>query len=225
MQQLANQLPLHLFWFRRDLRIADNQGFWQACRYPDIEVWPIFIIDPYFFHEWPEIGQLRVKFMFESLQDLDLSLRKLGSCLFLLEGRSTEVWEQVFCQAQNQFALSLYFNRDRQIAYGHNRDQQVLVLAKRYHCKVYIGSSNFLLLNSADMPHWRQKYYEHQKQPLFPTPNNIRTTINLAKQFWSQADIQLLTLAEFQEKYKAFLRDKSQLFTCLLYTSPSPRDS
>ena len=213
MDRTHSKTRLNLFWFRRDLRISDNQGLWQACRYPEIEVWPIFIIDPYFFYQWPDIGKLRVRFMLESLQELDVNLQKLGSRLYLLEGNSQEIWQRIYRQAQEQFALSVYFNRDRQISYGQTRDQMVLTLAKQHNCKVYIGSSNFLLLDPAEMPNWRKLYYEYQEQPCFPTPKIIRTNSVMAEEFWSKAGIQRLSLAEFQEKYKLFMNLKSPLFT------------
>jgi Deoxyribodipyrimidine photolyase len=125
MVRMHSKTRLNIFWFRRDLRISDNQGLWQACRYPEIEVWPIFIIDPYFFYQWPDIGKLRVRFMLESLQELDVNLQKLGSHLYLLEGNSQEIWQRIYHQAQERFALSVYFNRDRQISYGQTRDQMV----------------------------------------------------------------------------------------------------
>ncbi len=213
MDQTNSKMRLNLFWFRRDLRISDNQGLWQACRYSEIEVWPIFIIDPYFFHQWPDIGKLRVRFMLESLQELDLNLQKLGSRLYLLEGNSQEIWQQIFRQAQEQFTLSVYFNRDRQISYGQTRDQMVLTLAKEYNCKVYLGNSNFLLLDPTEMSNWRKCYYEYQQQAIFPTPKSIRTNLSLAEEFWYKAGIKCLTFSEFQQKYKFFVDLKSPLFT------------
>jgi len=213
MNQTNSKMRLNLFWFRRDLRISDNQGLWQACRYSEIEVWPIFIIDPYFFQQWPDIGKLRVRFMLESLQELDLNLQKLGSRLYLLEGNSQEVWQQIFRQAQEQFVLSVYFNRDRQISYGQTRDQMVLTLAKEYNCKVYLGNSNFLLLDPTEMSDWRKRYYEYQQQTIFPTPKTIRTNFSLAEKFWHKAGIKCLTFSEFQQKYKFFVGLKSPLFT------------
>lgn len=53
-------------------------------------VLPCFIIDPWFYQQL-EIGKARVKFLFESLENLDHNLRARGSQLYLFEGNSATI--------------------------------------------------------------------------------------------------------------------------------------
>lgn len=80
---------MHILWFRRDLRLRDNEIV-KLATVDDIEVLPCFIIDPWFY-EQVEVGKARVKFLFESLENLDNNLRARGSQLYLFEGGSVSV--------------------------------------------------------------------------------------------------------------------------------------
>ena len=70
---------MHILWFRRDLRLEDNEIITQAAA-DNQPVLPCFIIDPWFYQQL-EIGKARVRFLFESLEDLDCNLRARGSQL------------------------------------------------------------------------------------------------------------------------------------------------
>lgn len=80
-----------LVWFRgKDLRVADHGPLWEAAR--SGEVIPLFVLDPYFFA--PERAQAmasRMQVLLESLGDLEKNLRRLGSRLVLVSGRSVDV--------------------------------------------------------------------------------------------------------------------------------------
>lgn len=75
---------MHLLWFRRDLRLRDNEIIALATA-DNAEVLPCFVIDPWFYSQ-AEVGKARVRFLFESLENLDSNLRKRGSQLYLFEG-------------------------------------------------------------------------------------------------------------------------------------------
>ncbi len=70
---------MHILWLRRDLRLSDNKIVALATA-DNAEVLPCFIIDPWFYQQ-SEVGKARVKFLFESLEDLDRNLRARGSQL------------------------------------------------------------------------------------------------------------------------------------------------
>jgi deoxyribodipyrimidine photolyase len=80
---------MNIVWFRRDLRLADNESLSQACR-NNAEVLPCLVVDPWLF-EWREISPARLRFWFDSVRDLDRQLRAKGSRLILLKGRSRSV--------------------------------------------------------------------------------------------------------------------------------------
>jgi deoxyribodipyrimidine photo-lyase len=66
-----------IFWFRRDLRIDDNKGFFEALK-SGSEVLPIFIFDKNILGELPK-DDARVSFIHELLDKIDTKLQKFGN--------------------------------------------------------------------------------------------------------------------------------------------------
>lgn len=94
-----SQVALH--WFRKGLRLHDNPALLFAAQQAQT-VYPVFCIDPHFAQ--PDvIGVNRYSFLLESLEDLDGSLRRLGSRLVVLRGSP----EDVLVQAIERWRVNL----------------------------------------------------------------------------------------------------------------------
>ena len=63
-----------IFWFRRDLRLEDNHGLFEALSNSE-NVLPIFIFDKTILDELP-IDDSRVTFIHESLSGINAKLQK-----------------------------------------------------------------------------------------------------------------------------------------------------
>ena len=78
-----------IYWFRQDLRLADNPALSRACAEADCLL-PIYVFDPADDAptEWGfnRVGSHRRAFLRESLDDLKRQLRALGSDLFEFSG-------------------------------------------------------------------------------------------------------------------------------------------
>ncbi|KAI5594076.1 hypothetical protein BDE02_03G052700 [Populus trichocarpa] len=87
-----------IIWFRKGLRIHDNPALEYASKGSDF-VYPVFVIDPHYMEPDPKAfspgsrlaGLNRIRFLLESLVDLDTSLKKLGSRLLILRGEPGQV--------------------------------------------------------------------------------------------------------------------------------------
>ncbi|XP_057473173.1 (6-4)DNA photolyase isoform X1 [Actinidia eriantha] len=87
-----------LIWFRKGIRIHDNPALEHASKGSDY-LYPVFVIDPHYMEPDPNAsspgstlaGVNRIRFLLESLADLDSSLQKLGSRLLVLKGEPSEV--------------------------------------------------------------------------------------------------------------------------------------
>jgi deoxyribodipyrimidine photo-lyase len=114
---------MRLLWFRRDLRLTDNEIVTLATA-DNAPVLPFFIIDPWFY-TWADICTARVRFLFESLADLDhRQLQELGSRLFLFEGNSTTIIQDLTTQLIDRGDRpQLFFNRDVQVGACHFCDE------------------------------------------------------------------------------------------------------
>jgi cryptochrome len=83
-----------MVWFRKGLRVHDNPAL-DAARRGAGRLYPVFVLDPRYLRPDPaaaspgsaRAGVARVRFLLESLGDLDARLRRLGSRLLLLQAR------------------------------------------------------------------------------------------------------------------------------------------
>jgi deoxyribodipyrimidine photo-lyase len=83
-----------LVWFRNDLRIHDNEILLEATRKAD-KVLPVYCFDPFYFRKNssgnPKTGELRARFLLESVADLRKNLREIGGELIIRVGDPSEV--------------------------------------------------------------------------------------------------------------------------------------
>lgn len=169
------------------------------------EVLPCFIIDPWFYQQ-PEIGAARDKFLFESLENLDVNLRKQGSRLHLFEGDSVSVLKTLTLALLEQGKYpKLYFSKDVQVNYGIERDRSILDFYRQHNLETYVGTNHFLQLNSNRLDRWWQDYHDYLTKPLYLTPpfvNTPRLQLNLPQ----------LTFAELKQKYRSFWEAGSHRF-------------
>jgi deoxyribodipyrimidine photo-lyase len=194
---------MHLLWFRRDLRLTDNEIVTLATA-DNTPVLPFFIIDPWFY-TWADIGTARVRFLFESLADLDRQLQELGSRLFLFEGNSTTIIQDLTTQLIDRGDRpQLFFNRDVQVEYGISRDcrrqtkghRSIVEFYQELNLDCHLGLNNFLQTQD-NRQEWFGEYYTYQRQPQYQPPHRLDLPT-------LEIDIPQLTFPELTQKYAQF---------------------
>jgi len=65
---------VNIFWFRRDLRLDDNVGFYNALK-SEHPVLPVFIFDEDILKKLPK-KDARLSFIYETLQEMRATLNK-----------------------------------------------------------------------------------------------------------------------------------------------------
>jgi deoxyribodipyrimidine photo-lyase len=113
---MMNKQEVTFFWFRRDLRLDDNVGLFQALQseYPVI---PIFIFDDLILDSLPK-NDPRVSFIYESLFKINSKLQETGNSLLIKKGKTIEVFESL---TQEYNVKQVFFNKDYE-PYAINRD-------------------------------------------------------------------------------------------------------
>ena len=113
--------PVSIFWFRRDLRLDDNLGFYEALK-GDQPVLPIFIFDTEILKKLPE-NDARVTFIYNTLQDMRNTLQKEHqSSIALYHGKPLEVYKTLV-KAYN--IACVYTNHDYE-PYAKERDEAIV---------------------------------------------------------------------------------------------------
>lgn len=122
--------PIHIFWFRRDLRLDDNRGFFEALK-AGPPVLPIFIFDKEILEGLPE-DDARVSFIFDRLQGMRKEMQeKHGSSLAIYHGKP----ERIFKGLLEEFEIKQVFtNRDYE-PYAKQRDEQIEKLLIKHGVK------------------------------------------------------------------------------------------
>lgn len=105
-----------IFWFRRDLRLEDNTGLYQALK-DNPHVLPIFIFDTNILDKLEDRSDARVSFIYQCLEGLQRELCEAGSNLVVLHGSPLDIFRQL-----NPAAV--YANHDYE-PYARERDDLV----------------------------------------------------------------------------------------------------
>jgi deoxyribodipyrimidine photo-lyase len=108
---------MNIFWFRRDLRIDDNKGFFEALT-SGKEVLPIFIFDKDILEQL-EKEDARVSFIHELLDKIDTELQKKGKNLAVFFGNPLAIFEKIIKENKIE---AVYTNHDYE-PYARKRDE------------------------------------------------------------------------------------------------------
>ena len=112
--------PLNIFWFRRDLRLDDNRGFYEALK-SDYPVLPIFIFDSEILDSLPE-NDARVTFIFNTLQTMRNTLQdNHGSSIAIYQGTPKDIFKEL-C---NSYQIDTVFTNHDYEPYAIKRDKDI----------------------------------------------------------------------------------------------------
>jgi len=111
---------VNIFWFRRDLRLDDNVGFYNALQSKN-HVLPIFIFDSEILKKLPK-DDARVSFIFETLQKMRIELQdNFESSIAIYHGKPKTIFEEIL----NDFEVEeVYTNHDYE-PYARERDEEI----------------------------------------------------------------------------------------------------
>lgn len=120
---------LSIFIFRRDLRLQDNIGLIEALK-NSAHVLPIFIFTPEQLVNNPYKSEHCVKFMIESLEELDSSLRKHKSKLFYFYGHPDKIVQKLLAN-KSLDVNAVFINKDY-TPYSLKRDKSINKVCSHY---------------------------------------------------------------------------------------------
>ena len=133
-----------LFWHRRDLRINDNKGLFEALKQNEI-VHPIFIFDKSILDKLPNNDQ-RILFIYQEIESLKKSYQNLGSDLWVYYGEPSEIIPKI---AQELNCSSVYFNNDYE-PYALQRDQEIRVSLNKIKIE-FIGKKDHVIFEKNEV--------------------------------------------------------------------------
>lgn len=176
---------ISICWFRRDLRIHDNNAFFQALN-GENSVLPLFIYDSDILDSLPNKEDARLAFIHEQLVSLNKILTKNGSSVYTSYGKPLEVFEKL----SKEFDIkTIYCNKDYE-PYARQRDAEILAFAERNQIKFLSYKDQVIFEESEIMkadgkpytiytPYskiWKQKFFS-QEIPKFASQDVLSNLV------------------------------------------------
>ncbi|XP_064627650.1 cryptochrome-1-like [Lineus longissimus] len=128
-----------LHWFRRGLRLHDNPALLESIQ-GATTFRCVYILDPWFAAGTSQVSVNKWRFLIQCLEDLDSSLAKLNSRLFLIQGQPANVFPKLF----KEWDIShLSFEEDPE-PYGSKRDAAITASAQSLGVDVIVRTSHTL---------------------------------------------------------------------------------
>ncbi len=128
-----------VFWMRRDLRLQDNRGLFEAIK-TGLPIKLIFIFDENILNGLNKDDH-RVTFIWNHLVELNRQLQKYQTQIILYYGTPEKIWTHIL--DSNPQVTQVFYNQDYE-SYAIKRDQQISDLAKMRGVK-FIGFKDHVI--------------------------------------------------------------------------------
>ncbi len=173
--------PVSVFWFRRDLRLFDNRGLFEALTGP-YPVLPVFIFDKLILDALTSKADKRVVFIYQSLQQINEELKKQGSSLYILHDEPLLAFDTI-CKS---FDVKAVFTNHDYEPYAIKRDSAIKSFLQSKNISFQTFKDQVIFEKSEVMkgdgkpytvytPYsrvWKQKYFE-EKDKNYPSENHL----------------------------------------------------
>ena len=153
-----------MHWFRKGLRVHDNPGLSCAVKNKAEKLYPVYVMDGDSY-QLKHCTALRANFVVECLQDLDKTLRKKNSRLYVESGDPVEILPKLW---EKWGITHLTFEEDETgEPYAKQRDEKVLAEAAKHGIEVKTFASETL--------HPLQKYVDYSSADVPGTMSSFQS--------------------------------------------------
>ena len=139
----SNKDMVNIFWFRRDLRLFDNHGLFEALQ-SGKPVLPVFVFDKDILKTLEDPADKRVNFIYKVLKELNEELKKYDSSLIILHDTPLAAFKEL----AEKFNVSEVFTNHDYEPYAINRDEKV---------KTYLSKNGINFRSFKDQVIWEKE--------------------------------------------------------------------
>lgn len=185
---MQTKSKISIFWFRRDLRLTNNRGLYEALKgeYP---VLPVFIFDLAILNQFEKGENAQVQFILNEVRDLKQRLVEYGSSIQVFHTTPPLAFEKLL---EGYDVQAVYTNEDYELS-AIQRDNGIINLLKEksipfYSYKDHVIFSKDDILKEDRSPYtvftpyskrWRQTLTENDLQ-LFDSENHLNNLYQTA---------------------------------------------
>ncbi len=158
---------IHLVWFKRDLRINDHRPLVEAVKRGQIV--PLYVFEPSFWSS-NEYDATHLRFVQQSLIELDRSLQSLGGRLAIRTGELPEILEHIAC-CWNVATLSSHEETGTWMTYDRDKRVAAWCRERGVHWSEY--PQNGVIRKLRDRNGWAGTWARRMAEPIAETPPRI----------------------------------------------------
>ena len=124
---------INIFWFRRDLRLNDNNGLFNALK-SGRKVQPIFIFDKEILDKLPK-DDARVSFIHQEIENIHKQLEKIESTIDVYYGKPIDIFKSL----SEKHEIDIVFTNHDYEPYSIKRDLEIkqFLETKNIHLKTF----------------------------------------------------------------------------------------
>jgi deoxyribodipyrimidine photo-lyase len=124
---------INIFWFRRDLRLNDNNGLFNALK-SGRKIQPIFIFDKEILRKLPK-NDARVSFIHQEIQNINQQLEKIESTVDVYYGKPIDIFKSL----SEKHEIDIVFTNHDYEPYSIKRDLEInqFLETKNIHFKTF----------------------------------------------------------------------------------------
>lgn len=160
-------MGIQLVWFKRDLRIHDHAPLASAATAGKCLC--LYVYEPELL-EANDCDQAHLNFINQSLVELRVNLRKIGSDLILRTGQVVQILEQI----NNQYSIEKIWAHQETFNHkSYQRDRRVRAWVKEKQIPFDELQQFGVVRRLANRDHWAQQWQRFMNQPLVASPNRI----------------------------------------------------
>ncbi len=115
-----------IFWFRRDLRLDDNAGLYQALK-SGLPVLPVFIFDKNILDKLENKEDQRVEFIHQAISSMNDQLQKYKSSIRVFHSTPANAFKDLIHEYE---VKAVYTNHDYE-TYAIDRDHSIAAFLKK----------------------------------------------------------------------------------------------
>jgi len=202
---------INIFWFRRDLRLDDNTGLYQALK-SDLPVLPLFIFDQNILNPLKDKQDARVTFIHQCCDTLNKAFSNLNTRLEVKTGDPEDIFRELLTTYNID---TVYTNHDYE-PYAIDRDRKIedLLAKENVHFRTFkdqvVFEKDEILKNNSNpytvytpySKRWRAQLATEEIAP-YPSEKFLK---NIFKQ--TPAEIPDMTTIGFQKSKVPFPKPK-----------------
>ena len=158
---------INIFWFKKDLRIYDNEALYEALKVGNVV--PIYVIEQDLW-QLPDHSSRQWEFVRECLIELNDSLINIGLKLIIRIGNVEDVIKELM---KSYLVASIYSHQETGNAWTYKRDKNLRNFTKTKSINWYEYRQFGVFRGLKQRKNWAAKWEQHISKELINTPDRV----------------------------------------------------